>query len=490
MWFSRKTSESEAKLAALDQVQAVIEFDLSGAVLTANQNFLSAFGYTLPELVGRHHSMFVDPVYAGGAEYREFWSHLRAGEFQAAQFRRIGKGGKDIWIEASYNPILRNGKPSKIVKFATDITRQKAEDADRAGQMAAIRKAMAVIELTLDGVVLDANDKFLAALGYTFDEIKGQHHAIFVEPSYRTSPDYAGFWARLKAGEYQAAQYKRIGKGGREVWIEASYNPIFDALGRPYKVVKFATDITEQVRHLQALRQMIDRNFHEIDQAVDRSTQEASAALQEAQTTTGSMHGMAAAVEELAASIGEISQSMATSRAATDSAFDRATAADAFAQRLSGATSAMGGIVALIQDIAAQINLLALNATIEAARAGGAGRGFAVVAQEVKELAGQAAKATEQITGEINGVQEISSQVVTVMEEIRGSVAIMRDHVVTTAAAVEEQSAVTRDISANMQGTAQAVAAISNNITAITTAVTQVAGAVSGTRDAAQVLVR
>ena len=186
----KKNLEMEAKLAALDRVQAVIEFDLDGTILTANQNFLDTVGYGLAEISGKHHSLFVDPVHKESAEYRTFWSSLRSGQFQAGQFRRLGKGGKEVWIEASYNPIIgRDGKPYKVVKFATDITAQKIADADRAGQVAAIRKAQAVIEFTLEGRILDANDNFLSALGYTLAEIKGEHHQMFVEPAIRASEE-------------------------------------------------------------------------------------------------------------------------------------------------------------------------------------------------------------------------------------------------------------------------------------------------------------
>jgi methyl-accepting chemotaxis protein len=491
MSFFQNTAELKAKLKALDRVQAMIEFDLSGTILAANTNFLSAVGYTLPEIVGRHHSMFVEPGHQDSAEYRDFWNRLRGGAFEAGQFKRFGKGGKEIWIEASYNPLIgRDGKPYKVVKFATDITRQKAEDAERVGQIAAIRKAQAVIEFTLDGVILDANENFLATLGYRLDEIKGKHHAMFVEPAYRSSPQYAAFWATLKHGEYQAAQYKRFGKDGKEVWIQASYNPIFDPSGRPYKVIKFATDITQQVELMEKLRRLIDTNFGEIDQAVTRSTAESGTAMEAATATQGNVRMIADASDELAKSVTEIAESMAKSKSVTDSAYEYASAAGGFTKRLTESAAAMTGIVGLIQNIAGQINLLALNATIESARAGEAGRGFAVVAQEVKNLAGQAAKATEQITEEINGVQSVSGEVVNALESIRRSVETMRNNVVTTVAAVEEQSALTRDMSSNMQNAARASATITENVSAITAAIHQVAGAVSTTREAAKVLAR
>lgn len=254
----RRQCELEAQVAALHRVQAVIEFDLDGTILQANDNFLQAVGYRLDEIQGRHHAMFVEPALAQGQEYRDFWARLGRGEFDAGQYRRLGKGGREIWIQASYNPVLDgNGRPYKVVKFATDITAQMQQAADVSGQLAAINKSQAVIEFSLDGRILSANDNFLATTGYTLDEVRGQHHAMFVEPEHRQSPDYARFWEKLGRGEYDAGQYRRFGKGGREVWIQASYNPILDMNGRPFKVVKYATDITAQVRDSLAMQHAV-----------------------------------------------------------------------------------------------------------------------------------------------------------------------------------------------------------------------------------------
>jgi PAS domain S-box-containing protein len=229
------------QVAAIRKSQAVIEFSMDGTVLDANDNFLKALGYRLEEIQGQHHSMFVEPAYKLSSEYREFWAALNRGEYQAAEYKRIGKGGKEVWIQASYNPILDpDGKPFKVVKFATDMTEQKLRNADYIGQIAAISKSQAVVEFKMDGTVLTANDNFLKALGYTLDEIKGRHHSMFVDEAFRQSYEYKEFWAALNRGEYQAAEYKRLGKGGKEVWIQASYNPIMDLNGKPFKVVKYA----------------------------------------------------------------------------------------------------------------------------------------------------------------------------------------------------------------------------------------------------------
>ena len=244
---STSTRDLQATVDAIGKSQAVIEFDLDGTILDANDNFLGAVGYSLDEIKGQHHRMFVEPSYGESDEYAEFWARLGAGEFQAGEYKRIGKDGAEIWIQASYNPIFDpSGKPFKVVKYATDITAQTLQNADYAGQIDAIGKSQAVISFNLDGTILDANDNFLGAVGYSLDEIKGQHHRMFVEPSYGESDEYAEFWARLGAGEFQAGEYKRIGKDGAEIWIQASYNPIFDPSGKPFKVVKYATDITAQ----------------------------------------------------------------------------------------------------------------------------------------------------------------------------------------------------------------------------------------------------
>jgi len=249
-----RDNDHAEQIAAIGKSQAVIEFAMEGTILHANDNFLKALGYTLDEIKGKHHSMFVDEAYRQSADYKEFWAKLNRGEYVADEFKRIGKGGREVWILASYNPILDlNGKPFKVVKYATDVTEQKLRNADYAGQIAAVSKAQAVIEFKMDGTVIAANDNFLKALGYTLDEVKGKHHSMFVDDAYRQRPEYKDFWSRLNRGENVSDGFKRIGKGGKEVWIQAYYNPILDLNGKPYKVVKYATDTTQQKQALNAM---------------------------------------------------------------------------------------------------------------------------------------------------------------------------------------------------------------------------------------------
>ncbi|MCA0199806.1 MAG: PAS domain-containing methyl-accepting chemotaxis protein [Proteobacteria bacterium] len=471
MFATRLQTEMKAKLAALDKSQAVIEFEPSGIVLGANQNFLAALGYEHGEIRGRHHSMFVDAQVRGSKDYQRFWHELASGKFQAGEFKRIAKGGREIWIQATYNPIVDGkGRVMKVVKFASDVTAAKIQCADYAGQIAAIGKSQAVIEFDVDGAILTANANFLGALGYTLDEIKGRHHSMFVDAEMRDSAEYRQFWAALARGKYQAAEYKRIGKGGKEIWIQASYNPILDLNGKPFKVVKYATDTTAQVTarlRNERAQKSITRNLDDIAQAILLASKQSTTAAQASTETTNTVQAIASGAEQLDASVKEIAETMSKSRLATDSAAESIRNANQATATLTTAAQAMNGIVELIEGIADQINLLALNATIEAARAGEQGRGFAVVATEVKNLAGQAKGATEQIAREIANVQEVSSNVAGILGAIGQSMDSLRQYVGGAAAAVEEQSAVTRDMSANMQMTASSVATVSDNLVQI-----------------------
>ncbi|WP_249120619.1 methyl-accepting chemotaxis protein [Plastoroseomonas hellenica] len=461
-----------ATVAALHKSQAIIEFAMDGTILTANGNFLKAMGYTLPEIQGKHHGIFVAPAFRDSAEYRQFWADLNKGEYRAAQYKRIGKGGKEVWIEASYNPILdRRGRPYKVVKFATDVSAQKAIFADLLGKTDAINRSQGMIEFNLDGTVITANDNFLRLLGYTLEEIRGKHHRLFVDRAFADSAEYRQFWADLNNGEYRAAQYRRIGKSGKEVWIEASYNPVMDLNGRPWKVVKIATDLSPRKAENAALAHEFETGVKTLVNAVATSAEDMQGTAQtlaaSAEQTNQQSNTVSAAAEELAASVNEISRQLAVATEVIRNAVGQARTSERMVGELVSAAVKIGDVTQMITDIASQTNLLALNATIEAARAGEAGKGFAVVASEVKTLATQTASATEEIGKQINGIQQVSQSTAQAIDEIVKIVSQISEISVSIAGAVEEQSAATREVSSNISSVTSAAEATGRSSAAV-----------------------
>lgn len=614
--FEAILEDYRGQVDAIRKSQAVIEFQLDGTILDANDNFLSTLGYTLAEVRGQHHSLFVDPAEKNTSDYRAFWDQLARGDSFTRQFKRIAKDGSEVWIQASYCSILdTQGKPMKVVKYATDITKlvnerieglktqgavetmisafmmvdreltvlyanasvtelmrsvapairtqwsdfnpdklvgtcvtnflkdpalqrrlladasqmpfttdihigdlvlslsanaafseagahignslewanvteTRAADAlntDLANQMAAISKAQAVIEFQMDGTIVTANPNFLTTLGYSLEEIQGQHHSMFVDPAERNSPEYKAFWDKLNRGEHDSRQYKRFAKGGREVWIQASYNPICDASGKPMKVMKYASDITltrkvaERVKEISNIVSSASSEMRATAESMARTaaeaTNQAAAVANAAQVASSNVQTVSAAGEELSASISEIARQVAESTNITQRAVSETDTTKAAIQTLAEAAKKIGNVVTLINNIAGQTKLLALNATIEAARAGDAGKGFAVVASEVKSLSDQTAKATHEISSEVSAMQAATSTSVSAIQGIADTIGKVAEIAAAIASAVEEQSAATGEISANVTEAAASTQEVSSNIQGLNEGVAQTSAA-------------
>jgi methyl-accepting chemotaxis protein len=482
-----KVADSNISIVnALDRLQARIDFNSDGTIIDANTNFLAVMGYSLDEIRGQNHRMFVTDSHRQSAEYRDFWLKLNQGESQSGEFQRMAKNGREVWIQGSYCPILNeNRQVTKVVKYAVDVTRNILKRQEQQRVLEALERLQARIEFNSDGTIVDANNNFLAVMGYSLEEIRGRNHSMFVSDGYRQSAEYRNFWAHLNRGEAQSGEFHRLAKNGKEVWIQGSYCPVIDSNGKVARVVKFAVDITQRTQDRQAAVEREKQTKIQIEDAsvqlnsasseltsiaaqlasgATQTSAQASRVASAANQIKANVTSVASASEEMSSTVRNIASNAAESAQTARQARDLANGANTTVQALSESSAAIGKVTKVISTIAQQTNLLALNATIEAARAGEAGKGFAVVANEVKELAKATARATEEIAQQIENIQGATGKSVTSIGDVVRIIEQIDGFATSIAAAVEQQAATVRDIARNANEVSQGVGSVVENI--------------------------
>lgn len=377
-------------LEAIDRSMAVIEFDLNGLILNVNANFLNTMGYRKEQIIGKEHRIFCTTEHVNSSDYLKLWSSLKEGIFVASTFHRVTSDGRSVWLEASYNPVKDlSGNVVKVVKYALDITQKVLSENEAKNKLDAINRSMAVIEFDLKGNILTANQNFLHRMGYNLQELIGKNHRLLCLAETFDNHQYEDFWQRLNKGEFFSGQFKRVDKYGQTVWLEASYNPIYDACGQLWKVVKFASDITARIEKHEQDSRSAAQAYH-ISTETQKVTEQGTQVIQEA---ADEMRQISLNIE----------------------------ASSLIVMQLGERSSQISTIINTIRSIADQTNLLALNAAIEAARAGDQGRGFAVVADEVRQLAGRTSRSTSEISEMIQMIQVETKQAIDSMDNTRSS---------------------------------------------------------------------
>jgi len=386
----KQLNEAYAIIDSIKKSVATIEFTPEGIITDANELFLSVAGYQRQEVIGQHHRVMCLPEYSSSKEYQEFWSSLQQGTPHKGTFLRKNKAGNELWLEATYFPIYTNGQVTKVMKIASDVTEKKNAAANQEAIIDALNRSQAIIEFLPDGTIINANKNFTDTVKYSFDEIQSKHHKIFCHDEfYQQNPT---FWDDLAQGQFKSGQFSRKDKHGVTLWLEATYNPIFDHNGQVIKVIKFASNITNKIAKDELVKGASEVAYDTSLETV-RNTKTAS---------------------ELLNSSVKISNNISEKSTETTNQINK----------LNEQADNIQDIVSTIKAIADQTNLLALNAAIEAARAGEQGRGFAVVADEVRQLASRTSQSTSEIETVVSNNQVLTLNV----QEGMNSVSELVDH--------------------------------------------------------------
>mgnify|MGYP005841364727 CR=1 FL=1 len=436
-----ENEESALKLTAFKEAMFTGEFSADGKILDINDKWREMLGYEKSEIKDLHHTDFMDVEEIRGQDYDSFWKDLLSDIPKTGEYRYLSKSGDEIWLLSTYHVIgdPKGSAEKKVVMTGMDVTGRKKNNIDVYGQMKAIDKSQSIIHFKLDGTILDANENFLEITGYKSGEVKGKNYEIFMDRNENQQEENQKFWERIKNAEFHAGNFKRIGKSGQEIWFQSACYPIRDLKGKPVKFAEYGTDITNQIKAREE-------------------------AAKSANITLENVENVSASVEELYASVNEVSSNMKKTQSLVEDIHDKSSIADETAEKLKKAAVSMDNIVKLIQDIAGQITLLSLNATIEAARAGDAGKGFAVVASEVKDLATQTEDATNKIFDEIKNMQDVSNQTVSSLTEVNESITNVKEYVEGVAQSIEQQNTTISGIADNMQLAFEGVSEISKSL--------------------------